>query len=121
MVIPIAGGLHVDDQLEFDASAKSTYCSTLFPTWFLARNAGKSIVCASLRLGDLTRIGCNRRCHPAVFLSLPGVGVSFPLQEAARLCRGNQHKMLRSPHNSRTGLQPHTGPQITRTPRPRTA
>src|SRR5262249_1358281 len=29
--------------------------------------------------------------------------------------------MLRSPRNSRTGLHPHTGPQITTTPRPRTA
>src|SRR5262249_54113867 len=29
--------------------------------------------------------------------------------------------MLPSPRNSRTGLHPHTGPQITTTPRPRTA
>lgn len=28
-------------------SAKSTYCSKLFPAWFLARNPGKSIVSAS--------------------------------------------------------------------------
>ena len=65
-------------------SAKSTYCSVVFPTWYLGKRPGRSIICTSYGSNLPKKFGrrCRNLCRSAEYQRVMGIELSEDSQAA---------------------------------------